>query len=206
MAGEYESAETALLEAVEAQESDFVETLRYLGASQYAQGNYGDAVATFRKAVAVRGDDGVLLNWLGLALHEVAEWGEAEEVKRRFLTISVRENGQDHPQTATAMNNLASLLKATNRLDEAEPLMRRALQIDQASYGDQHPKVAIRLNNLASLLKATNRLDEAEPLMRRALQIFEASLGESHPNTHIVQGNLTALLSAIAEQAPPPGD
>ena len=50
------------------------------------------------------------------------------------------------------LNNLAQLLKATNRLAEAEPLMRRALAIDEKSYGPDHPKVAIRLNNLAELL------------------------------------------------------
>jgi len=58
------------------------------------------------------------------------------------------------------LNNLAQLLKATNRLDEAEPLMRRALAIDEKSLGPDHPNVATRLNNLAQLLQDTNRLDE----------------------------------------------
>ena len=73
------------------------------------------------------------------------------------------------------LNNLAELLRATNRLGEAEPLYRRALAIDEASYGPDHPKVATDLNNLAALLYATNRLGEAEPLYRRALAIDEAS-------------------------------
>ena len=48
------------------------------------------------------------------------------------------------PHVAIRLNNLASLLQATNRLGEAEPLMRRALAIDEASYGPDHPNVAIR--------------------------------------------------------------
>ena len=56
-----------------------------------------------------------------------------------------------------ALNNLAQLLKDTNRLADANPLMRRALAIDEQSFGPEHPKVAIALNNLAVLLKATNR-------------------------------------------------
>mgnify|MGYP000013366340 CR=1 FL=1 len=86
---------------------------------------------------------------------------------RRALAIDETSFGQDHPEVATDLNNLAQLLQATNRLAEAEPLMHRALQIDEAAYGKDHPNVARDLNNLALLLKATNRLAEAEPLMRR---------------------------------------
>ena len=83
------------------------------------------------------------------------------------------------------LNNLAALLKATNRLAEAEPLMRRALAIDEKSFGPEHPDVARDLNNLAQLLQATNRLAEAEPLMRRALAIDENELRPEHPNVAI---------------------
>ncbi len=92
------------------------------------------------------------------------------------------------------LNNLAHLLKTTNRLGEAEPLMRRALAIHEASYGLDHPNVAVGLNNLAHLLQATNRLGEAEPLMRRALAINESSYGPEHPKVAIDLNNLALLL------------
>ena len=50
---------------------------------------------------------------------------------------------------AISLNNLAALLRATNRLAEAEPLYRRALAITEKSFGPERPAVAIRLNNLA---------------------------------------------------------
>ncbi len=100
---------------------------------------------------------------------------------RRALAIDEASFGKDHPDVAINLNNLATLLQATNRLGEAEPLMRRALAITEASLGKDHPTVAIRLNNLAALLQATNRLAEAEPLMRRALAIDEAGFGKDHP-------------------------
>jgi tetratricopeptide (TPR) repeat protein len=106
---------------------------------------------------------------------------------------------------AIDLNNLAQLLKATNRLSEAEPLMRRALGIDEASYGKDHPDVAIDLNNLAQLLKATNRLSEAEPLMRRALEIFllcSRKTGHEHPHLRAVVMNYINLL--VAMELPPP--
>ena len=83
-------------------------------------------------------------------------FGEAEEWLRRAVQRAEKSYGSCAPRTAIALNNLAQLLKATNRLQEAEPLMRRALEIDQR-FGPEHADVAIRLNNLAQLLSATNR-------------------------------------------------
>jgi hypothetical protein len=42
---------------------------------------------------------------------------------RRALAIDETSYGSDHSQVAIRLNNLAQLLKATNRLAEAEPLI-----------------------------------------------------------------------------------
>jgi tetratricopeptide (TPR) repeat protein len=130
-----------------------------------------------------------------LAEHEAAF---AEALKWRQLALEHIEHslGPIHPSTATALNNLASLLQATNRLAEAEPLYRRALAIEEESYGNDHPEVATTLNNLALMLRAKGHLAEAEPLIRRALVIDEANYGPSHPNVGIRLNNLALLLLA----------
>jgi tetratricopeptide (TPR) repeat protein len=124
---------------------------------------------------------------------------EAEPLMRRALAIDEASYGDDHPNVAVDLNNLAALLLATNRLAEAEPLMRRALKIDEASYGDGHPNVAMDLNNLAQLLQATNHLAEAEPLMRRGLEILIAfgQQGFQHPNLTAGLGNYITLLQQL---------
>ena len=94
----------------------------------------------------------------------------------------------------TGLNNLAQLLRDTNRLGEAEALMRRALAIEEKGLGADHPDVARDLSNMAQLLKDTNRLAEAEPLMRRALAIDEKSFGPNHPNVGVRINNLAMLL------------
>jgi tetratricopeptide (TPR) repeat protein len=139
----------------------------------------------------------------GLALVAVhrGAFGEALGWHEQGLQECEDRLGPKHPATATALNNLALLLKDTNRLLEAEPLMRRALAINEASYGTDHPEVAISLNNLASLMYSTNRLAEAEPLMRRALVIDEASYGTDHPNVARDLNNLASLLYATNRQA-----
>ena len=108
--------------------------------------------------------------------------------------------GAEHPLVAIDLNNLATLLQATNRLAEAEPLMRRALAIDEQSYGAEHPAVALLLNNLAALLLDTSRLAEAEPLMRRALAIaidFKRRTGHEHSSYQGRIERYTHLLQAM---------
>jgi len=205
LGGQYAKAEGLLEGAATKKEEGLVETLRYLGASQYLQAKYQAAAVTFRKAVALRPDDAGLLSWLGASLIALADWTEAEPVLRRALAISRKSYGPDNPDVTNHLNNLAALLQATNRLAEAEPLMRRALAIDEKSYGPDHPEVATDLNTLASLLQDTNRLAEAEPLERRALAIDEKSYGLDHPKVAIRLNNLAQLLqhtNRLAEAEP----
>jgi tetratricopeptide (TPR) repeat protein len=150
--------------------------------------------------------DEVNLLWPTGGLARVAEHQAAFAVALKWRQLALEQIdhrlGPNHPATASALNNLAALLQATNRLAEAEPLMRRALAIDEASYGNDHPMVAICLNNLAKLLHDTNRLAEAEPLMARGFAIFWKCLGFDHPNTKSVGDNYIALLQEMGLPEP----
>ncbi|MFZ4381404.1 MAG: tetratricopeptide repeat protein [Sandarakinorhabdus sp.] len=103
---------------------------------------------------------------------------------------------------ASYLNNLAGLLRDTNRLAEAEPMFRRALTITEASLGSDHPDVAIRLNNLAGLLQASDRPDEAEQMYRRsALILLRASQASGHwlPNTSVGVRNWAGALLVLGQ-------
>jgi tetratricopeptide (TPR) repeat protein len=170
---------------------------------------HAETVARFADEQAIANPTARLMRTLGELSHATGDFSRAEPLMRRALAIdeeSYEESyGNDHPDVATDLNNLAALLQATNRLAEAEPMMRRALAIDEASYGKDHPRVAIGLNNLAQVLQATNRLAEAEPMIRRALAIDEASYGKDHPRVAIRLNNLATLLHAtnrLAEAEP----
>ena len=58
---------------------------------------------------------------------------------RRALKIDERSLGPDHPFVALRLNNLGTLLQATNQLNEAEALYRRALKICEAAFGPTAP-------------------------------------------------------------------
>jgi hypothetical protein len=62
----------------------------------------------------------------------------------------MQNTGLEHPEVARDLNNLALLLKATNRLPEAEPLMRRTVQIllkFTRATGHQHPNFQAAFKN-----------------------------------------------------------
>ncbi len=73
------------------------------------------------------------------------------------MAIDEQSYGPDHPNVARDLNNLAQLLKATNRLAEAEPLMRRHVVIFRKfgqATGYEHPHMRTATENYRQLLEA----------------------------------------------------
>ena len=66
-----------------------------------------------------------LINQAALLFFTKAQYETAEPLMRRTLEIDEQSFGPNHPNVAIRLNNLAQLLKATNRLKEAESLMRK---------------------------------------------------------------------------------
>jgi tetratricopeptide (TPR) repeat protein len=59
--------------------------------------------------------------------------------------------GEDHPDVASSLNNLASLYDSQGRYSEAEPLYLQALELAERVLGVNHPNTVIFRKNLASL-------------------------------------------------------
>ncbi|MGD1909623.1 MAG: tetratricopeptide repeat protein [Rivularia sp. (in: cyanobacteria)] len=59
--------------------------------------------------------------------------------------------GENHPHTATSLNNLAYLYKNQGRYEEAEALYIQALELTKQLQGVNHPDTASSLSNLALL-------------------------------------------------------
>lgn len=84
-------------------------------------------------------DDIDALNRRVDALFEAARFANALPLAQRSVALTKAQHGEDDPQYALALTNLAGLLQATNRLAEAEPLFRGALAIDEKRLGSDHP-------------------------------------------------------------------
>ena len=87
--------------------------------------------------------------------------------------------GEEHPDYATSLNNLAGLYKSMGEYAKAEPLYRQALEIRRRVLGEEHPDYATSLNNLAVLYESMGEYAKAEPLYRQALEIRKGSSAKS---------------------------
>ncbi len=101
-----------------------------------------------------------LMNALAGYLYTRCQYAEAEPLMRRALAIDEQSYGDQHPNVAAALNNLAQLLNATNRLAEAEPLMQRMVGIFvrfQILTGHPHPNLQAAIANHCALLEELGR-------------------------------------------------
>jgi hypothetical protein len=76
---------------------------------------------------------------------------------KRALKIDEDSYGKDHPTVARNLNNLAQMLKDTNRMSEAEPLSRCAVEIlvnFTSTTGHSHPHLQGIVYNYIGLLRA----------------------------------------------------
>ncbi|HAG84385.1 MAG TPA: tetratricopeptide repeat protein [Cyanobacteria bacterium UBA12227] len=119
---------------------------------------------------------------------------EAEPLYQRALAILEQKLGDDHPNIAPILNNLADLYLAQRRYSEAELLHQRVLVILEQKLGSDHPDFALALNNLAGLYQEQGRYREAETLYEQSWSIFTNVLGEDHPLTQISWNNLWLLV------------
>jgi tetratricopeptide (TPR) repeat protein len=131
----------------------------------------------------------------------LADFAGARLLYERALAICEQVFGDEHPETAKTMNDLALLLRAQGDLEGARPLFERALAIRQKMLGPDHPGTANSLNNLANLLQRQGELAHARELFERALTIREKVLGPEHPVTARSRNNLAVLLETQGDFA-----
>ncbi|MBE9246697.1 tetratricopeptide repeat protein [Microcystis aeruginosa LEGE 00239] len=128
-----------------------------------------------------------------IQLYQQGKYNEAIPLAEQALAIRKKVLGDNHPNTARSLNNLASLYQNQGRYSEAEPLYKQALAIKKQQLGDNHPSTATSLNNLAELYRVQGRYSEAEPLYQQALAIRRKQLGDNHSDTAESLNNLAAL-------------
>jgi hypothetical protein len=78
--------------------------------------------------------------------------------------------GEKHPDTITAMANLASTWRQQGRLNDAEQLELQVLGLYKEVLGEKHPDTILTMTNLAATWQKQGRFDEARQLEADALR------------------------------------
>jgi tetratricopeptide (TPR) repeat protein len=136
-----------------------------------------------------------LLNRLALYRHgPLAAYAKARPLYERVLAIREKHFGPEHPATANALNDLASLLQDQGDLHAAHTTFVRALEINERVLEPDHLNTAATLNNIANLLRDQRALSQARVLYERALAIYERKLDGHHPYIAATLNNIGNLL------------
>ena len=150
-------------------------------------------VAVIAPAKAQNSGDVLALNAEVIRLRKAGKYAAAVPIAQRYVAVMKARHGADHPEYATALNNLALLYHHLGQHAEAERLYKDSLRITETAHGRDHPSIATPLNNLAGLYENQGRYAEAESLYKRSLQIREVALGRNHPSVATTLSNLGAL-------------
>ena len=76
------------------------------------------------------------------------------------LELRKKSLGEEHPDVAGSLNNLALLYKSQGEYEKAEPLYVEALEMYKKLLGEEHPSVATSINNLAGLYDAQGKYEK----------------------------------------------
>lgn len=143
-AGNFQSAETTLLEAVSIAKTEIgpkhpqvTTTLSSLGLLYAAQG-----------------------------LHE-----KAQPVFQETLALQQELFGADNIKLTETLENLSSVLANQNRLEDALVLEKQALRIKETALGPNDPSLVANLDTIADIYLKDGRLDEADQVHKRAMAI-----------------------------------
>jgi tetratricopeptide (TPR) repeat protein len=219
-------AESYLRRAVElharlpdADPGEQLRALDTLGAVHVARGDLARAEPVLRSALKVaerihgidREDLGPYLNQLAHVLFKRRRFADAEPVLARLVAIK-RRLGDEHPEVASVVANLALVHESLQRYDSAETLWRCALVIRERSLPDDSPAVSMAREHLADMCAANGRPEEAIALRERALDVRTRSLPADHPQVTSAKAKLTALkvegvrarIPVVVPQARPP--
>jgi tetratricopeptide (TPR) repeat protein len=109
-------------------------------------------------------------------------YNQAEPWCENCLDLTQNRLGQQHPDVASSLRNLAILYLDKGKYEQAEPLFQQALEMRQLLLRPQHPDTAQSLNNLALLYEFQGKYEQAEPLYKRALEMYQQLFGPQHPS------------------------
>lgn len=129
----------------------------------------------------------------------------AQPLQQAVLDTRRRVLGDEHPDTLSAIGNMAFLLKSLGKYTEAEPYYREAMTKFRRVLGEDHPNTLASINYMGQVLQLQGRLAEAEPFQREAMEKSRRVLGEDATGTIIAISNMAFLLDdqgKLAEAEP----
>jgi tetratricopeptide (TPR) repeat protein len=160
-----------------------------LGNNYFGQQEYGQAIASFERAIAINGQFAQPYNQLGYAYRLLGNYADAEKAFTKYIELI--------PNDPNPYDSYAELLLKMGRYDESITSYRQALRINP-NFVASHVGIATNLN-------LEGRYEDARAQLR-VLQSMARNDGERRAATfalavsHAYQGQLDSALAVIGGQ------
>jgi tetratricopeptide (TPR) repeat protein len=129
---------------------------------------------------------------VAMILHRLADYylstfflqyyDEAEAFMKRSLAIREKIHGEEHPDVAASLLQLAILYMNHRNFAEAEPLFARSRAIYEKTLGLDNQETIMCLRQVGSFYYKQNKFLEAEKVCKKALDAGERIFGPDHNN------------------------
>lgn len=126
-------------------------------------------------------------------------FGSAVAMFERVVQMRREALGADHPDTLSAMSNLADAQGRRGDLAAARTLQSHVFEMRTHALGETHTDTLAAATNLGSTLWQLGMLDEARALQERALASRRETDGDEHLDTITAMINLATTLGALGE-------
>jgi len=142
-------------------------------------------------------EQGLLLLLLGHIQRDQSQSVAAEASYQKAHQLLTDTKGTDHPDTLSALESLALLLKDRHRHQAAHALFHDLLEKRRQLEGATSQATLRTQTHLAESLFRLNRNAEAQSLFESALATLSLQLGPDHPETLTCRHNLATVLAAM---------
>lgn len=139
-----------------------------------------------------------LLNQMGKCLRLLGQYDEAEQLIVPFIQQQCERLGQDHPDLADSMTNLAAVYVSTHRFAEAESILREVLT-GIHNQPDLIGAAVFCRNSLAALLRKQGRLQEAADLYEELVPMAIFYYGQHSPQVLTIESNHAVCIAEMGD-------
>ncbi len=190
-----------------AQANIIARDLYRLGTLEFSSGDNKLGLDLLRQAAARLADSGIdnttqyasIQHDIGVMLIQRGELEEAQTVLKGARVVREQLLGNQHPDVAVTLKELAGIARQQGRSDDAEHLYLAALEINEAMLGSEHPETANNLNSLAVFYRGQNDDNQALAYAQRALAGASKAYGSSHPTVGLMTVNVGSMQRMLGQ-------
>ena len=135
----------------------------------------------------------------GTVYESLGQYNQAKQLQEKALMIRRKIFGEDHADTATSYNKLASVHHSLGENNQAKELCEKALMIRKSIFGEYHADVATSYSNLATVYSRLGNYNQAKELHEKALMIFKKIFGEDNADVASSYDSLALVHNRLGE-------